>query len=285
MTVQMPSSQGQTGEALRRAPSNDGEINTARMAELLAVIAPLEKRLTEHPVYDRLRSIEDVRVFMSHHVFAVWDFMTLLKALQIRLTSTSLPWRPVGDPTTRRLINEIVLAEESDELGPGQYASHYEMYLQAMAQAGAPATAIESLVSRWDDSSAAHEVVEGAEIPEPVRAFVSHTWRVAMTLEDHSVAAAFALGRETLLPNLFERLVASLPKTASASLTGLEDYLNRHIELDGDVHNTLSLRMLSLLCGDDDQKWKDALVVAQSSLEVRIALWDGVVTALDRRLN
>ena len=100
-----------------------------------------------------------------------------------------------------------------------------------------------------------------------------------------SVAAAFALGRETLLPNLFERLVASLPKTASASLTGLEDYLNRHIELDGDVHNTLSLRMLSLLCGDDDQKWKDALVVAQSSLEVRIALWDGVVTALDRRLN
>ena len=99
------------------------------------------------------------------------------------------------------------------------------------------------------------------------------------------MAAAFALGRETLLPTLFERLVGSLPPTAASSLSGLQDYLNRHIELDGDVHNTLSLRMLSLLCGDDDQKWKDALVVAQTSLEVRIALWDGVVTALDRKLN
>jgi hypothetical protein len=285
MTVQMSPAQGQTLESLRHARQGQSDIDTARMADLLAAIAPLEKRLAEHPVYDRMSTLEDVQVFMSHHIFAVWDFMTLLKSLQGRLTSTTLPWRPVGDGTTRRLINEIVLSEESDEFGTGQYASHYEIYLQAMSQAGASHASIQSLVESWETSSSAADVVAAAELPESVRDFISHTWRVAVTLEDHSVAAAFALGREVLLPTLFERLVASLPATAASSLTGLQGYLNRHIELDGEVHNTLSLRMLSLLCGDDDQKWKDALVVAQTSLEVRIALWDGVVTELDRKLN
>lgn len=285
MTVQMPPATGQTVAELRYAQPGDGEMNAARMAELLTALAPLQKRLEDHPIYGRLRSLEDVQVFMSHHIFAVWDFMTLLKSLQTRLTSTSLPWRPVGDPTTRRLINEIVLAEESDEIGPGQYTSHYEMYLNAMAQAGASADSIARLVDAWGPDAAAHQVVEGAELPESVRQFVSHTWRVSVTLEDHSVAAAFALGRETLLPVVFERLIASLPSAAAAKLSGLQDYLNRHIELDGDVHNTLSLRMLSLLCGDDEQKWSDALVVAQASLEARIAMWDGVITVLDRKLN
>ena len=285
MTVQMSPAKGQTIDGLRHGRRRHSESHTTRMADLLAALAPLEKRLAEHPVYDRMRTLEDVQVFMSHHIFAVWDFMTLLKSLQARLTSTTLPWRPVGDGTTRRLINEIVLAEESDEFAPGQYASHYEIYLQAMVQAGASHKLIQSLVENWETSSSAADVVAAAELPESVREFVSHTWRVAVTLEDHSVAAAFALGRETLLPTLFERLAASLPATSASSLTGLQGYLNRHIELDGDVHNTLSLRMLSLLCGDDDRKWKDALVVAQTSLEVRIALWDGVITALDPKFN
>jgi hypothetical protein len=272
-------------ESLRHARQGQSDIDTTRMADLLSALAPLEKRLAEHPVYDRMRTLEDVQVFMSHQIFAVWDFMTLLKSLQGRLTSTTLPWRPVGDATTRRLINELVLSEESDEFGTGQYASHYEIYLQAMSQAGASHASIQSLVESGETSSSAADVVAAAALPEAVRSFVSHTWRVAVSLEDHSVAAAFALGRETLLSTLFERLVASLPTTAASNLTGLQGYLNRHIELDGEVHNTLSLRMLSLLCGDDDQKWKDALVVAQTSLEVRIALWDGVVTELDRKLN
>ena len=285
MTVQMSPLQGRTMNQPRHVRQGESEIDAPRMTELLATIAPLQKRLAEHPVYDRMRTLEDVQVFMSHHIFAVWDFMTLLKSLQARLTSMTLPWRPVGDGAIRRLINELVLTEESDEVGSGQYASHYEIYLQAMAQAGASSAPVESLVESWATSSSAAEVVAAAELPEPVRDFVSHTWRVAVTLEDHSVAAALCLGNEPLLPTSFERLVASLPPSAATTLTGFQGYLSRHIEVDGDVHNTPSLRMLSLLCGDDDQKWKDALVVAQTTLEARVALWDGVVTALDRKLN
>ena len=81
---------------------------------------------------------------MEYHVYAVWDFMSLLKALQIELTCTTLPWKPVGDTKIRRLINSIVLEEESDVDADGNPSSHYEMYLDAMIECGADTKKIES---------------------------------------------------------------------------------------------------------------------------------------------
>jgi len=84
---------------------------------------------------------------MEHHVFAVWDFQSLLKAMQQRLTCTSIPWVPTADAEARRIVNEIVLDEESDELPDGGYASHFELYLQSMQQAGADTAPIERLLA------------------------------------------------------------------------------------------------------------------------------------------
>jgi len=96
--------------------------------QIKTAILPLRKLLLQHPVYQQLRHIDDLKILMEQHVFAVWDFMALLKALQNGLTSTNAPWMPVRNPKTRRLINEIVLEEESDIDSDGQPASHYEMY-------------------------------------------------------------------------------------------------------------------------------------------------------------
>jgi hypothetical protein len=95
-------------------------------------IAPLRETIIQHLLYRRIQHIDDIRLFMQYHVFAVWDFMSLLKSLQNRLTCTTIPWMPAGNAATRFLINEIVTGEESDLAPNGARTSHFELYLQAM---------------------------------------------------------------------------------------------------------------------------------------------------------
>ncbi len=99
-------------------------------------IEPLRQQIINHKVYALINSIDDLGVFMNHHIYAVWDFMSLLKALQNSLTCTSVPWFPVGSANTRYLINEIVTGEESDVDSFLVRKSHYELYLDAMKQCG-----------------------------------------------------------------------------------------------------------------------------------------------------
>jgi len=102
--------------------------------EIKEDIAPLRESLLNHPVYDRIGTLEQLHVFMRYHVFAVWDFMSLLKALQWSLGTWNLPWLPSAKTSAVRSVNEIVLGEESDEDEQGAYASHFELYLRAMRQ-------------------------------------------------------------------------------------------------------------------------------------------------------
>jgi hypothetical protein len=106
----------------------------------LEQVSEARKRVVTHRLYDSLNTYCAIVTFMEHHVFAVWDFMSLLKSLQRCLTCVTVPWVPIGATGSRRLINEIVLAEESDER-LGGYASHFEWYLTAMAEASSPGRA------------------------------------------------------------------------------------------------------------------------------------------------
>ena len=64
-------------------------------------IGHLRNQLVNHPVYANIKDLDGLKCFMESHVYAVWDFMSLLKALQINLTCVSLPWVPVGNAATR----------------------------------------------------------------------------------------------------------------------------------------------------------------------------------------
>ena len=101
----------------------------ARAAALVRAVEPARRVAADHPLFRALVDARSLAVFMEHHVWAVWDFMTLVKALQRALTCVEPWWRPVGDVTSRRLINEIVLGEESDEDGRGGHRSHFELCL------------------------------------------------------------------------------------------------------------------------------------------------------------
>lgn len=95
-------------------------------------IASQKEQLLNHSLYQKVQNLEDLHSFLETHVYAVWDFMSLLKALQAKLTCTTTPWFATPNPETRYLINEIVLAEETDLSMDGRHLSHFEMYLEAM---------------------------------------------------------------------------------------------------------------------------------------------------------
>lgn len=235
-------------------------------------IAPLRARLTTHPLYASIRTAAHLRTFMQSHVFAVWDFMSLLKSLQAQLTCVQSPWVPTRFPASRRFINEIVLGEESDEY-QGRAISHFELYLEAMRQAGADTTAIERVLATIADGS-----FDAATIAAPAAAqqFVATTFRIIEQGSLAAQAAAFTFGREDVIPDMFRELVRDLNQQHDGALDTFVWYLERHIEVDGEDHGPLSLRMVADLCGSDEALWEEAANTAVQSLEARLALWDGI---------
>ena len=100
-------------------------------------ILPARQELLNHQAFTWIDDLEKVHVFMKNHVWAVWDFFVLLKGLQRACTSIGPYWVPKGNAEVRRLINEIVFGEESDLDQNGRAISHFELYVQAMDEAGA----------------------------------------------------------------------------------------------------------------------------------------------------
>jgi len=241
-------------------------------------IAPLGRRLASHPLYAHIRTPEQLRTFMESHVFAVWDFMSLLKALQSRLTCVSVPWQPTKWPESRRFINEIVLGEES-EIYQGRAVSHFELYLEAMRESGADTAPIQNLLNQLATGSADFDLHSTAA-PAAARQFVDTTFELIRSSEIHSMAAAFTFGREDVIPDMFRSLVRDLNRKFDGQFAKFQWYLERHIEVDGEDHGPLALRMVADLCGDDDELWNEAGRAAEAALEARLALWDGILETL-----
>ena len=246
------------------------------LARLIQAVQPEREILLSHPLYQDLNTLSDFQLFMEYHVFAVWDFMSLLKALQMRLTGTSIPWVPAQDPMIARLINDIVLAEESDEDGAGGFCSHFELYLKAMREAGASTATIESLISKIREGNDLYDVFEEMELPAFVRTFLKTNFETIKNGEPHEIAASFTLGREDLIPDLFRKLVDELVRNQPEKLKTLSFYFDRHIHLDEEEHGPLAWRMVSHLMGENPKKYVEAEKAAREALEARKVLWDGI---------
>ncbi|WP_424004322.1 DUF3050 domain-containing protein [Maribacter sp. IgM3_T14_3] len=251
-----------------------------KIEEIEIILRPLREQLRNHKLYNTLTSVSDIQLFMESHVYAVWDFMSLLKALQINLTCTSLPWKPVKNTNTARFINEIVLEEETDRNELGVLKSHYEMYLDAMLEVGADTGKIKELLNGIGDLDSVLQTIENSDLNEAVKSFLKFTFETIETQEPHKIAAAFTFGREELIPDMFLKIVESAGKDAYPKL---EYYLRRHIELDGDEHGPLSLKMIQELCGDDEVKWHDVLECSENALQQRINLWNHIAEAIQER--
>jgi DUF3050 family protein len=243
-------------------------------------VSEARDRVVKHELYQNLDSHEAIVTFMEHHIFAVWDFMSLLKSLQRNLTCVTVPWIPTGPTGSRRLINDIVMVEESDELRDG-FISHFELYVEGMREAGADTTAIDKLVELLREGKPVLDALRAASVPKPSIMFAGTTWSIIDGKPVHCQAAAFAFGREDLIPDMFTQVVAV--NEHSRKLGTFVDYLERHIEVDGEQHTPMAMQMVTDLCGDDEKKWQEAALTVNTALAARAQLWDDILSAIKNK--
>jgi hypothetical protein len=240
-------------------------------------IQPQKELLLQHSLYNKVRTIEDLQCFLENHIYAVWDFMSLLKALQSKLTCTTTPWFATKNPETRYLINEIVLAEETDLTIDGRRQSHYEMYIEAMEDCGADTKGIEHFLTELNSLHNIFVAIKQSNLHPNLKAFLDFTFRVIDEGKSHEIAAAFTFGREDLIPSMFTEILRNFqenfPKT---DLSKLIYYFERHIVLDADEHGPMAMKMITELCGTDPQKWAEVEEISVLALEKRIGLWDAI---------
>lgn len=261
-------------------PRYDWDETNPAIDRLKEAIEPARRKVIGHPLYGQLDTLDAVVAFMELHAFAVWDFMSLLKTLQRRLTCVQVPWVPSGPTASRRLINDIVLVEESDELGNG-FISHFELYLDGMRQAGADTSRIDAFIDSLRDGRSVAAALTGAGVPQAAAEFVATTWEFIEDAPVHCQAAAFAFGREDLIPEMFDQVAAL--NEEFGELGTFVDYLRRHIQVDSEEHTPMAMRMLADLCGDDSAKWAQCEDTVNSALGARVRLWDGIAERILER--
>jgi hypothetical protein len=247
------------------------------IATINSKIQSQKQQLLDHPLYQKVNTIEDLHTFLENHVYAVWDFMSLLKALQNKLTCTTTPWFATAHPETRYLINEIVLAEESDLSLDGRRLSHFEMYLEAMQDCGANTSGIVQFLEEVNSLQNIFVAIKKSELHPNCKAFLDFTFRVIEEGKPHEIAAAFTFGREDLIPSMFTEILRNFQSNfPSNDWSKLIYYFERHIELDADEHGPMAMTMITELCGEDPKKWSEVEAISILALEKRIGLWDAI---------
>lgn len=242
-----------------------------------------KQKLYNHPLFTEniIKSLDELHIFMEHHVFAVWDFMSLIKTLQHHVCPSTTCWVPTRNIRSgaARLVNEIILAEESDiDVDGKSPISHHDLYCQAMLEVGADANQLEEFVENvrhlgfWD-------ALESSAVPAAASYFMKKTFQFIESGEPHIVAAAFCFGRETIIPDMFTQLTKSLSLT-KLDCPKFHHYLERHIQVDGEEHGPAAVELVESLCEHDPVHIHEAEQAALEAIDARIKLWDDVLAVI-----
>ena len=250
-------------------------------------IKELKHQLYKHPVYEALENLEDLKTFMQHHIYSVWDFMSLVKYLQNSFAPTTLPWVPSKKSDIQRFINEIVMEEESDEnlileKSDTKFISHFELYMHAMEEVEIGSTQSMKKFLEEFQTKSLDAALEGNNIPCASREFVKTTFSFLKTDKPHVIAAAFSFGREHIIPYMYLDLLKQM-QIDENDAKKFHYYINRHIELYGGSHGEMAMEMLNILCEDDQEKIHEVQVSAARAIQARISFWDGVLIAIEQK--
>lgn len=247
-------------------------------------LCELQEKLDNHPIYESIDTLKKLQCFVEHHIYSVWDFMSLVKYLQFRLAPASYPWFPQASGDITRFINEIVLEEESDELPNGlKYSSHFQIYQNAMIEIGADIKKSVKFIQLVKDKGI-EEVLDISDIPLAAKNFISTTFEFIKTDKLHVITSAFTFGRETIIPVMFRSIINKLGVSEDQCPT-FYYYINRHIEVDDFKHGPMAINLLGSICGSDKVIFNEALESAKTALRARIDFWNDISHSINEIKN
>ena len=234
----------------------------------------LRHKISAHPLFENKLEPKHICKFMESHIFAVWGFMSILKSLQKMITPNNLPWMPNNNTKNGlvNFVNEIILCEESDFIEGIGFISHFEIYLLAMKNMDAKTDELDKLTSKISDKGYNEKYLDDIDASDEVKSFLKHDLEVSMNGTLPEIVGAFTLGREKVIPNMFDYILPAINETSESKY--LITYLERHIDIDGDRHGPLSMKLLNATC--DEKQLSLAYETAIKSLELRLLVWDRV---------
>ncbi len=234
----------------------------------------IKHKISAHPLFASKLEPKHICKFMESHIFAVWGFMSILKSLQKIITPDNLPWMPNKNTKNGlvNFVNEIILCEESDYIEGIGFISHFEIYLLAMKNMGAKTDQLDKLIARITDNGYNENYLDDINASVEVKSFLKHDLEVSINGTLPEIIGAFTLGREKVIPNMFSYILPAIKETSTSKY--LITYLERHIDIDGDRHGPLSMKLLNTSC--DKKQLSLAYATAIKSLELRLLVWDKV---------
>lgn len=245
-------------------------------------LTPLIESIEQHPLYQKLNSVERWQCFMEHDVFTTWDYMCLLKALYEKMGCVTVPWFPPEHSDTALFIQKIMSTTESDRGLDGEYhASHFEWYLQAMREANAHIIPMQNFLDYLKKEVSLVDALGNIKAPDFIQEFVSTTF-LFCEQPMNQIVAAFVFGREMIANTIATRLFEQLKKLPCKELEILTYYFQRQIELNTEIRLAADFEMLVNLCQQDLLKWWQVEVSAQLALRARLELFDGILEAVEK---
>ena len=242
-------------------------------------VRKLMRQVHEHPIFSALTNKRSLKLFMGHHVYAVWDFMSIVKSVQHHVAPCTIPWVPAADNSVVKAINEIVLSEESDvNMSGNGSCSHFELYLESMKDIGAPTSEISNFVENVRNAELSEVISKNPN--HPAYKFVSETFKTIMGKDPLVISCWFAYGREKIIPGMFTTALSNLG-ISRQQVPHFYYYLERHTELDGDEHQHFAQQLVDHFCKQDDSRIRKAQSACKEAIKARLKFWDGVLDVIN----
>lgn len=233
--------------------------------------------LEKHDIYESVVGLKSLQYFMERHIICVWSYTALLQSLHKDLVAMVFPLNSESHKEAIRLISEIIINEEVDDLGDGRYLSHLELYLEAMQDLDCDLSKILDFFDQLETNRSIDEAIKKSLFSEEIKEYARATARF-LRKPLHIRAAALYYEGEPFFPDQFLYRLYLLSDHIKCDKALW--YFEKHIEGIKCQDFSAAGRLVEVLCKVDHKFDYEAESTASAVMRNRINLWNKILRGI-----